>query len=62
MPKSNADRIAKLERAITRQACLISGLIQRLTKLEVALAVMRTGQQAEDEAICALERQVDKKQ
>ena len=59
MPKSNADRIAKLEHTVIKHDRIISGLVQRLTKLEQALATMRTGQQAEDEAINALQKQVE---
>lgn len=59
MPKSNADRIAKLEHECRKQGRIVSGLVQRLTKLELALAAMRTGQQAEDEAINALQRHAE---
>ena len=59
MPKSNADRIAKLEHERIKQERLIHGMGQRLTKLEQALADMRTGQQAEDEAINALQKQAE---
>ena len=59
MPKSNADRIAKLEHEGRKQERLIHGIIQRLTKIEAALASMRTGQQAQDEIICDIQHQVE---
>ena len=62
MTKSHADRIAKLEHEARKQERLIHGIIQRLTKIETALGVMRQGQQAQDETLCALERQKESKE
>jgi hypothetical protein len=57
LPKSNADRIAKLEHEQIKQGRVVSGLLLRLAKLETAVAIMRPGQQAQDEEICAIARQ-----
>lgn len=57
MPKSNADRIAKLEHECVKHIRIIAGLLLRLAKLETNLATMAAGQDAQDEAINALERQ-----